>query len=514
MFFNTVNYMIFLPVAVLAYYAVPKRFKNIYLLGVSYGFYMAFDATALPCLFDVRTIPFLIAATLVSYFAGLAIEKSEDKKRKAALLAALLINVGMLIFFKYFNFFVENIIAVANIFGLSLTFKKANIWFVAGISFFTFQSIGYVCDVYLKKVKAEKDLLVYALFIGFFPHILAGPISRADKLIPQFHKEHTFDYSGVVGGLQLMALGFFQKIAVGDVLGMFIGAVHKDLRQYSGLMLIFTAFIYSIQLYCDFSGYSNIARGTAKLLGFDIIDNFNTPYLSTSFSQFWTRWHISLSSWFQDYIFTPFVWTNPLKKFGKSFEKPPIILAIWLVFLTSGLWHGSAWTFVIWGALHALFRTGEDLMRKYYKKPDKHPKPLKFWGKVGWVFSLVTFSQIFFRAESVGEAFYYVTHLFSSLSLTDFFAQLYRSVAAGFDKTPILIYAYLAYCLAAVAIVVGLDFFRYFKLKGKCLTTAFLTMKQPYRILCYYLLIGFIMAGFIMQNGGYGSSASFIYANF
>ncbi|MEG2082899.1 MAG: MBOAT family O-acyltransferase, partial [Oscillospiraceae bacterium] len=412
MFFNTVNYMIFLPVAVLLYYAIPHKFKNAYLLVVSYGFYMAFDATALPTLFDARTIPFLIVATLVSYYCGLAIEKSEGKKRKSALILSLCTSLAMLMVFKYFNFFGENIIAVANLFGAQLTFKKANLWFVVGISFFTFQTIGYVCDVYLRKVKAEKDLLVYALFVGFFPHILAGPISRADKLIPQLHKEHPFDYSGVVSGLQLMALGFFQKIAVADVLAMFVGAVHNDLRQYSGLMLIFTAFVYSIQLYCDFAGYSSIARGTAKLLGIDIIDNFNVPYLSTSFSQFWTRWHISLSSWFQDYIFTPFVWTNPLKKLGKAFEKPPIIPAIWLVFLTSGLWHGSAWTFVIWGALHALYRTGEDLMRKYYKKPDKHPKPLKFWGKVVWVFSLVTFSQIFFRAKTVGDAFYYVTHLF------------------------------------------------------------------------------------------------------
>ncbi|MEG1896435.1 MAG: MBOAT family O-acyltransferase, partial [Oscillospiraceae bacterium] len=330
MFFNTVNYMIFLPVAVLLYYAVPHKFKNAYLLVVSYGFYMAFDATALPTLFDARTIPFLIVATLVSYYCGLAIEKSEGKKRKSALILSLCTSLAMLMVFKYFNFFGENIIAVANLFGAQLTFKKANLWFVVGISFFTFQTIGYVCDVYLRKVKAEKDLLVYALFVGFFPHILAGPISRADKLIPQLHKEHPFDYSGVVSGLQLMALGFFQKIAVADVLAMFVGAVHNDLRQYSGLMLIFTAFVYSIQLYCDFAGYSSIARGTAKLLGIDIIDNFNVPYLSTSFSQFWTRWHISLSSWFQDYIFTPFVWTNPLKKLGKAFEKPPIIPAIWL----------------------------------------------------------------------------------------------------------------------------------------------------------------------------------------
>lgn len=504
MLFNSVSYMIFLPIAVLLYYVVPAKLQKIYLLLVSYYFYACFD---------LRALPFLLISTGVSYVAGKAIDsQQDDKKRKTAMLTALFINIGMLLVFKYFNFFAENIVSLANVFGADIEFKKFNILFVTGISFFTFQSVGYVVDVYLKKIKAEKDLLTYSLFIGFFPHILAGPISRGAKLIPQFSKEHKFSYENAVSGLQLMAFGFFKKIAVADVIAMFITSVHNNLHDYSGLMLIFTAFAYSIQLYGDFSGYSDIARGSAKLLDFDIVDNFNTPYFSTSFSQFWTKWHISLSSWFQDYIFTPFVWTNPLRRFG--YEKPPIIIAIWLVFMTSGLWHGSAWTFIIWGMLHAIYRTGEDLMRKYYKKPDKHPKPLKYWGKVIWIFTLVTFSQIFFRANTVGDAFWYIGHLFNNLSLSAFKSDLYNAVATGFDATPMLVYAYLAYSVLVVAILIYMDWYRQFRLKGKCLTTAFLTMKQPYRILCYYVLVGLIMAGFIMQNGGYGSSANFIYANF
>lgn len=503
MLFNSVPFMIFLPIAVLLFYIVPKKYQNIYLLAVSYYFYACFD---------LRAVPFIAVATLVSFYAAKAIETKEGKSRTRAMLLALLVNIGMLLVFKYCNFFAENIVALANLFGADIQFKRFSLIAVTGISFFTFQSVGYVIDVYLKKIKAEHNLLTYSLFIAFFPHVLAGPISRAAKLMPQFSKEHSFDYENVRSGLQLMAIGFFKKIAVADVLAMFIGAVHNNVADYSGLMLIFTAFAYSIQLYGDFSGYSDIARGSAKLLGFDIVDNFSTPYFSTSFSQFWTKWHISLSSWFQDYIFTPFVWTNPLRRFG--YEKPPVIVGIWLVFLTSGLWHGSAWTFIIWGVLHAIYRTGEDLMRKYYKKPDKHPKPLKFWGKVIWVFTLVTFSQIFFRANTVGDAFYYVTHMFSNLSPSVFAGDLYKAVATGFDATPLLIYAYLAFCTLTTAIIVYMDWYRQFKLKGKCLTTVFLTMKQPYRLLCYYILVGLIMAGFIMQNGGYGSSASFIYANF
>ncbi|MBE6887242.1 MAG: MBOAT family protein [Ruminococcaceae bacterium] len=504
MLFNSVPFMIFLPIAVLLYYIVPQKFQKIYLLAVSYYFYACFD---------LRAVPFLIAATLVSFYAAKIIEsKEDDKQRKRAMLLALAVNIGMLLVFKYCNFFAENLVALANVFGANLEFKRFNILMVTGISFFTFQSVGYVLDVYLKKIKAEQNLLIYSLFIGFFPHVLAGPISRGAKLIPQFYKEHTFDYDKVKSGLQLMAIGFFKKIAVADVLAMFIGAVHDDVTAYSGLMLIFTAFAYSIQLYGDFSGYSDIARGCAKLLDFDIVDNFSTPYFSTSFSQFWTKWHISLSSWFQDYIFTPFVWTNPLRRFG--FENPPVIVGIWLVFLTSGLWHGSAWTFIIWGVLHAIYRTAEDLKRKYWRKPDKRPKPLKFWAKVAGVFTLVTFSQIFFRANTVSDAFWYVGHLFSNLSPAVFVDDLYKSIAAGFDATPLLIYAYIAYSVLVTAIIVYMDWYRQFRLKGKCLTTVFLTMKQPYRILCYYILVGLIMAGFIMQNGGYGASANFIYANF
>lgn len=497
MLFNSVPFIIFLPIAVILYYAVPQKFQKIYLLAVNYYFYACFD---------LRAVPFLVAATLTSFFAAKAIEKREDTKaRKAALLIALAVNIGMLMVFKYFNFFAESIVAVANMLGAKIVFKKFSIIAVTGISFYTFMSVGYVVDVYRKKIKAEKDMLVYSLFISFFPHVLAGPISRAGSLIPQLRTSRTFCYSSVTKGLQLMAIGFFKKIAVADVIAMFITAVFSDIPSYSGLMLILTAFAYSIQLYADFSGYSDIARGCAKVLGFDIVDNFNTPFLSTSIQEFWKRWHISLSSWFMEYIYFS------LGGNRKGEVRKYINLAI--VFMVSGLWHGSAWTFVIWGALHAVYIIAENIIRKY-KPADKNPKGIRFWCRVMWVFVLFTFGQIFFRANTVGDAFYYVAHLFSGLSPAVLVSDIFQAVGAGFDRTPLLICAYIAYCVLVVAITVFMDLYRYFALKGQCLTTAFTTMKQPFRLFCYYVLVGLIMAGFIMQNGGYGAAASFIYANF
>lgn len=501
--FNSVEYMLFLPVVALLYFAVPKKFKNVYLLLLSYYFYWCSEA---------RFFILLPAVTLLTYFGGLLLDKTQGKKRKVVFITVLGLNLATLIFFKYNKFFLGTL---GDIFKVE--FVKSNWFLPIGLSFYIFMSISYLADIYLLKQKAEKDLVKYSVFIAFFPHVLMGPIDRAASFIPQLDIEHKFDYSRTVRAMQLMALGFFKKIAVADILAMFISQVHTDLTSYTGLMLILTAFAYSIQLYADFSGYSDIARASALLLGFDIMENFNVPYLSTSFSQFWSRWHISLSSWFQDYVFTPFVWTNPLKNLpfvGKFFEKPPVLPAIAIVFITSGIWHGNTWNFVIWGAFHAVYRIGEDLMRRYYKKPDKHPKPLKYWGKVTWVFTLVTFSQIFFRSSTVEKAIYYISHLFSDLSFSTFADGLYSAVKGGFDATPLLIYAYIVYCLAAVAILVFMDFYRNFKLKGKCLTTAFMTLKPYQRWLCYYILLAFIMAGFIMNNGGYGSSASFLYKNY
>ncbi|MBQ6929421.1 MAG: MBOAT family protein, partial [Oscillospiraceae bacterium] len=297
--------------------------------------------------------------------------------------------------------------------GIEVNMPVFDLLLPVGISFYTFQALGYAIDVYLGNVKREKSFVTYALFVSFFPQLVAGPIERSKNLLPQFRENHKFEYNRVREGLVLMAWGFFKKMVIADGVATFVTLVYTTPTNYTGLQMIIATVLFSFQVYCDFAGYSDIAIGCAKVLGFKLMRNFNKPYFSTSFSQFWSRWHISLSTWFQDYIFMPFVWTNPLRRFG--FTNPPVIAGVWIVFLVSGLWHGSAWTFVIWGVLHAVFRTIEELMRRYYKKPDKHPKPLKYWGKVLWVFAWVTFSYIFFRANTIADATYIATHLFSDI---------------------------------------------------------------------------------------------------
>ncbi len=501
--FNSVNYIIFLPVVSAVYFLIPHKYRNLWLLAVSYYFYYQNEA---------RFFLLLPALTTVTWLFGGMIEKADSKKRAGLFLASLFANLGTLVFFKYNRFFLGNITELT---GRQFDLSK---WMLPmGISFYIFMAASYLIDIYLKKSAAEKSLVKFATYITFFPHILMGPIDRAAKFIPQLDKEHKFEYSRVRTALQLMALGFFKKIAVADVMAMFINQVHTDLYNYTGLVLVFVAVLYSFQLYADFSGYCDIARGSALIMGFEITENFNVPYLSTSFSQFWSRWHISLSSWFQDYIFTPFVWTNPVKKLpviGRFREKPPVLVAVVLVFVTSGIWHGNTWNFVIWGCCHAAYRVGEELMRRYYRKPDKKPKPLKFWGKVVWVFSLVTFSQIFFRCKDIPASIYYIKNMLADLSPATFTAAVYNGVKTGFDATPILIYGYIAYNIIVLAILLYMDWYRHFKLKGKCLTKGLDNMKPALRWLCYYGLVAFIMAGFIMNNGGFGASASFIYNNF
>lgn len=501
--FNSVSYMIFLPLAAILYFVIPQKLKNIYLLFISYYFYFCNEA---------RFFLILPVLTLITYIFALAIGRRQGKGRRALFWLALGANLGTLIFFKYNKFFIS---AFAGLF-LKESFVFSSLILPMGISFYVFMAVSYLVDVFLKKYPREENFVKFAVYISFFPHVLMGPIDRANKFLPQLDKPHSFEYSRVRKALILMGIGFFKKIAVADILAKFINRVHTDLYSYSGLILIFTAFIYSFQLYADFSGYSDIARASAMILDFDIAENFNTPYLATNFSRFWSRWHISLSSWFQDYIFTPFVWTNPLKKiFGeKLFSSAPVIPRIALVFICSGIWHGNTWNFVIWGVCHALFRVGEELLHKYYKKRDKHPKPLKYWSKVLGVFTLVTFSQIFFRCKDIPAAIYYIKNLFADLSPRAFFSRLTDSIAAGFDATPLLIYAYMAFCLMGLILLIYMDCYRCFKLKGKCLTTAFDNMKPAKRWLCYYVMIAFIMAGFIMNNGGFGASASFIYNNF
>lgn len=488
--FNSVSYIVFLPVVATGWFLIPEKFKNIYLLAVSYYFYLCNE---------VRFFLLLPVLTAITWGAGAVMEKAKNKK--AVFLSALLANLGTLVFFKYNRFFLG---AITTATGAVFDLTK---WMLPmGISFYVFMAVSYLADVYTGKYPAEKSMLKFACYISFFPHILMGPIDRRDSFIPQLDKKHKFDYSRVRTACQLMAIGFFKKIAVADILAKMIDRVHSDLTSYTGLMLIFTAVMYSFQLYADFSGYSDIARGSAMVLGFDIKDNFRTPYLATSIKDFWRRWHISLSEWFTSYIYFPLG--------GSRVSRGRHLGNLFIVFLVSGIWHGNTWNYVIWGALHGVYRVGNQLINSHFPANGSKNSPVVNWLKRLAVFCLVTFSWIFFRAKDLPSAGYYISHLFADLSPATFMGGLYNAVKTGFDATPLLIYAYIAFNIVSVTVLVVIDCIRCFGMKDGCLTGVFDKMKPWQRWLCYYGLVALIMAGFIMNNGGYGASASFIYNNY
>lgn len=489
MLFNSLHFLIFFPIVTLVYFIIPQKIKNLWLLIVSYYFYMCWQPTyALLILFS----------TASTYLCSIAISKAKTHTtKKISLGVSIGINVLILFLFKYYNFFIENIVALFDNFGVQLSMPTFSLLLPVGISFYTFQALGYAIDVYLGTIEREESFLTYALFVSFFPQLVAGPIERSKNLLPQFHQTHTFDYTRAKKGLVLMAWGFFKKMVIADGLATFVTVVYSAPHNYGGVQMIIATVMFSFQVYCDFSGYSDIARGCASVLGFDLMRNFDKPYLSTSFKMFWSRWHISLSSWFQDYIFTPFVWTNPLRRFGIT--NPPVLSGIWLVFLVSGLWHGASWTFVIWGLLHAVYRTFEELMHRYYKKPDKHPKPLKYWSKVIWVFSLVSFSYIFFRANTLSDAMYIITHLFSDIELlftNGFFISQLKSMLF-FDKNGIP----LVLCTLFMIILEIWE-------GKKELTEKISEQKAPVRWIFYYAVLLLILF-----YGNFGKSP-FVYFDF
>ncbi len=415
MLFNSLEYLVFFPVTAFLYFIAPKKYAYLVLLAASLFFYASFNISYL----------FLMLTTiLVTYACGVAIEKfgERDKTRKLLLMSSLIINVGILFFFKYFDFFLEN---VNTAFGSE--FLLLNFLLPVGISFYTFQAIGYTIDVYRKSISAEKNVLKYALFVSFFPQLVAGPIERSTNLLPQLNRPKQIKYDNILNGLLIMSWGFFLKLVIADRVAVVVNSVYGDYTSHGGAVLSFATVFFAFQIYCDFFSYSTIAVGSAKVLGIQLSENFKAPYLSPSISAFWQRWHISLSEWFQEYIFTPLVWVNPFKKIpviGKFFKNPPVILSILIVFFVSGLWHGAAWTFVVWGLLHGIFRAVEIITKKYRKKINKK---LKINSKsavykslcVLFTFFLVCISYVFFRSASIGEAFAIIAKIFTEFEAVD-----------------------------------------------------------------------------------------------
>ncbi len=414
MLFNSVDFLIFFPIVVLGYFIVPEKFKNPWLLAASYYFYMSWQPVYALLIFF---------STATTYAAANLISLAKDAKvKKLCLVVNIVINLGILFYFKYFNFFIE--IVTTAIPSLHLA-KRNDLLAVVGISFYTLQSLGYTIDVYRGTVKREKSFLRYALFVSFFPQLVAGPIERSRNLLPQLRKSSKFDYDRVTDGLVMMAWGYFKKVVIADSARVIIDIVYTESRRFDGTALLFATILFAFQIYGDFSGYSDIAIGAAKVLGIKLMKNFDRPYSSRSFSEFWSRWHISLSSWFEDYIFRPVVWSSKNKVLASY-------LAIVLVFFVSGLWHGASWNYVIWGLIHALFRVAEMLLkkpkRKLYRRLgiDTKSKVLHALQTVK-VFLLVCFTYIFFRSSTLPQAFGIVKSIFTNTHLFRLFTGAYSS---------------------------------------------------------------------------------------
>lgn len=390
MLFNTLLFLFFFLVVTSFYYLLPYRFRWIWLLAASCYFYMYFKPSY---------ILIILFTIVVDYIAGILIERSKGKNRKRFLLASLAANIGVLAFYKYFNFLAENINWV------STTFKGPQIPLLnfilpIGLSFHTFQAMSYTIEVYRGNQKAERHFGIYSLYVLFYPQMVAGPIERPQHILPQLHRENIFNSKNLVTGIFLMAIGLFKKVVIADRLGLYVDPVFSNPHAHSALDLLVATYFFAIQIYCDFSGYSDIAIGAALTLGIELMRNFNMPYLSQNISEFWKRWHISLSTWFRDYVYFPLGGSR--KKFSITF------INLLIVFMISGLWHGANWKYLVWGLIHGLLLI-------VYQVLNKLKIELKGFTYLKWfvTFNLVCLAWIFFRANSVADAFYIISKIFS-----------------------------------------------------------------------------------------------------
>ncbi|MCZ8198622.1 MAG: MBOAT family protein [Flavobacterium sp.] len=418
--FNSIYFALFFPIVFLLYwFAFNKDLKkqNIFLVVVSFFFFACFDW---------RFLFLLLFSILLDYFIAIKIFESISNKKKWLWLS-IGVNICFLGFFKYFNFFIDNFSELISLFGF-----KANIWTLKiilpiGISFYTFHGLSYVIDVYNNKLKPVKSIVDYSLFVSFFPLLVAGPIERATHLLPQIQKKRVFDYSKAVDGLRQILWGLVKKVVIADGCAEYVNMIFENPTSHSGSDLVVGAFLFSFQIYGDFSGYTDIALGTARLLGIELLQNFSYPYFSRDIAEFWRRWHISLSSWFRDYIYIPLG--------GSRKSKIVSIRNIFIIFLLSGFWHGANWTFIFWGLLHALFFIPLFIQNKnrnniaIISEVDFKSKSIELL-KIVMTFSLVTFTWIFFRSSSLTESFSYIAHIFTKSLFT--FPEVFPKTLIGF----------------------------------------------------------------------------------
>lgn len=412
MLFNSLDFLIFFPIVTLIYFVIPHKIRYIWLLVCSYYFYMCWNATYALLLF---------VSTFITWLSGLAIgnivkngkDDANRQQSKGIVAISFILNLTILAFFKYAGFAVNSVNQLFQAVGIRFVVPKVDVLLPVGISFYIFQALSYTVDVYRGDVKVEKNLLKYMVFVSFFPQLVAGPIERSSRLLEQFYEKHSFDFERVCRGLMIMLWGFFQKLVVADRLAVLVNQVFLYNSYYSGIEIIVAVMFFAVQIYCDFAGYSNIAIGASQVMGFELMENFRQPYLANSVSDFWRRWHISLTSWFRDYLYIP-LGGNRKGKLAKYRN-------IMIVFLTSGLWHGANWTYVVWGGLNGLFQVIADLTKKPRQKLKaffKIRQESGSWRILSTVitFILVDFTWIFFRADSMADALQIISRIFSQFN--------------------------------------------------------------------------------------------------
>lgn len=398
MLFNSLEFALYFPIVVALYFALPVRWRTLLLLVASCTFYMAFVPAY---------ILILMVTILIDYFAGLYLEKTQGRTRFNIMVVSIVATCLVLFVFKYFNFAVNSFTGVANLFGWHLSSHTLNILLPIGLSFHTFQSLSYVVEVYRGHQKTERNFVTYATYVMFFPQLVAGPIERPQNLLHQFHEKHSFDYAGVTSGLKKMAWGFFKKLVVADRLALYVNDVYAAPQNFNGLQLSIATVFFAYQIYCDFSGYSDIAIGSARVMGFKLMENFDRPYSSASVSEFWRRWHISLSTWFRDYVYYPMG--------GNRVAKGRWMANILVTFGISGLWHGANWTYVVWGLLNGVYlicgALTENARNRFFRSvglPEASPPRLLI--RVLSTFFLTCLAWVIFRANNLTDAHYILTH--------------------------------------------------------------------------------------------------------
>lgn len=497
MLFNSWQFLFFFPIVSLLYFLLPHRFRWVLLLAASCFFYMAF----IPAF-----ILILLITIVVDYAAGILMERIDGPRRKLILVISIVSTCAVLFLFKYFNFVTVNVEALAQFLHWNYSASTLSLVLPIGLSFHTFQSLSYVIEVYRRRQKAERHFGIYALYVMFYPQLVAGPIERPQNLLCQFYEKHHFDYIRVTHGLKLMAWGFFKKVVIADRLALFVNSVYDKPTEYQGISFLVATIFFAFQIYCDFSGYSDIAIGAAQVMGFRLMQNFRRPYFAASIAEFWKRWHISLSTWFRDYLYVPLG--------GSRVSQQRWLFNILGTFIISGLWHGAKWTFVIWGALNGCYLVGEIWLKgvgtwRELKSQKRYLSGLYKCVRVGSTFCLVCFSWIFFRADSVQDALYIVRHLFDGVgSYTVFVFSHLTQVGTGrriFD--PVLLGQSKEALMIVVFALVILLSVQWVQRKG---SVRVLLAAQPWfiRWSAYYFLL------FMIVCCGVFEKVSFIYFQF